>query len=422
MKYRSAKSILGNVAIALFLAFKSITRGNRWIPILLVIVMSFSFVNLIFTSSIITGVMRAMDRQLVDAAYSNVVISPEEDEYYINHVSQLENEIVQAPGVAGVAARLDSGAFIEYNWKEKQSPADKGESGTYKVTGIDPGQETSVTNVNTQMIAGNYLEPNDRDEIILGVEIAGGDSAQTESFLTLGGVDIGDEVRLTYPNGVQREYTVKGVFRARHLEVDFQAFITRNEMASVLGKNIFNNRASHILVKSEPGVEESSLIANFNAMGINEEIRSWQDYGGAMRSTMSTFEIIGSLINGVGLMVATIIMFIVIYVNVISKRRQIGIMRAIGIARGTIIGSYLIQALFYASAGITIGWLTVRFLLIPYSTSNPLDLPLGLVILTVQPFTLGTTTSGLIFAAILAGIIPAWSIMKQSILKIIKGV
>ena len=97
-------------------------------------------------------------------------------------------------------------------------------------------------------------------------------------------------------------------------------------------------------------------------------------------------------------------------------------MRAIGISHGTIISSYLIQALFYASAGITIGWLMVRFLLIPYSTSNPLDLPLGLVSMTVQPFTLGTSTSGLILAAILAGIIPAWSIMKQSILKIIKGV
>ena len=422
MKYRSVKSILGNVAIALFLAFKSITRGNRWVPLLLVVVMSFSFVNLIFTSSIIAGVMHTMDKQLIDAAYSNVVISPEEDEYYINHVSQLENELAQTPGVAGVAARLDSSAFIEYRWKEKQTPADKGESGTYKVTGIDPEQEARVTSVHNQMIAGTYLDENDRDEIILGVEIAGGDSAQTEAFLTLGGVDIGDEVRLTYPNGVQREYTVKGIFRARHLEVDLQAFVTRNEMASVLGKNIFNNRASYILVKAEQGVEEGILIEDFNAMGINGEIRSWQDYGGAMRSTISTFEIVGSLINGVGLMVATIIMFIVIYVNVVSKRRQIGIMRAIGIARGTIIGSYLIQALFYASAGILIGWLTVRFFLIPYSTSNPLDLPLGLVSLTVQPLTLGTSSSGLIFAAILAGIIPAWSIMKQSILKIIKGV
>lgn len=422
MKYRSVKSILGNVAIALFLAYKSITKGNRWVPLLLVVVMAFSFVNLIFTSSIIAGVMSTMDKQLVDAVYSNVVISPEEDEYYINRVSQLENEIAQVPGVAGAAARLDSGAFIEYQWKEKLSPTDKGESGTWKITGIDPAQEAGVTIIHNQMIAGTYLDENDRDEIILGVEIAGGDSAQTEEFLTLGGVNIGDEVRLTYPNGVQREYTVKGIFRARHLEVDFQAFVTRQEMASVLGRNIFTNRASYILVKAEPGVEESRLIEDFNAMGISGEIRSWQDYGGAMRSTMYTFEIVGSLINGVGLMVATIIMFIVIYVNVVSKKRQIGIMRAIGIARGTIIGSYLIQALFYASAGILIGWLTVRFVLIPYSTSNPLDLPLGLVSLTVQPLTLGTSTSGLIFAAILAGIIPAWSIMKQSILKIIKGV
>ena len=76
MKYRFVKSILGNVAIALFLAFKSITKGNRWVPVLLVLVMSFSFVNLIFTSSILNGVMNTMDKQLIDTTLSNVVISP----------------------------------------------------------------------------------------------------------------------------------------------------------------------------------------------------------------------------------------------------------------------------------------------------------------------------------------------------------
>jgi putative ABC transport system permease protein len=422
MRYRSVKSILGNVAIALFLAFKSITKGNRWVPVLLVLVMSFSFVNLIFTSSIINGVMHTMDRQLIDTTLSNVIISPAEDEYYLSDARRMEQDLEQVAGVAGVAARLDNSAFIEYRWKEKLAPSDKGRSGTWKVVGIDPVREASVTTINNHIIEGSYLEENDRDEIILGVEIAGGDNAQTEQFLTLGGVGIGDKVRLEYPNGIQREYTVKGIFRARDLEVDLQAFVTRKEMSSVMGHSLFENKASHVLVKAEPGVIESSLIENFKAMGIDGEIRSWQEYGGAMRNTISTFEIVGSLINGVGLMVATIIMFIVIYVNVVSKKRQIGIMRAIGIAHGTIISSYLIQALFYAATGIVIGWLIVRFLIIPYSVNNPLDLPIGLVSLTVQPLTLGVSGSGLIFAAILAGILPAWSIMKQSILKIIKGV
>lgn len=421
MKYISIKSVMGNLAISFFLAFKSIVRGNRWVSILLVLVMSFSFVNLIFTSSTISGVMHTMDEQIINTMFSNVVISPGENKYYIDHVSQMEQKIEQVPGVAGVAAHLNNSAFIEHKWKEKDSPTDKGKGGTWEVIGIDPGQEANVTTIHSQIVEGSYLDDGDRDEIVLGTEIAGGDSAQTEPFLTLGGVRIGDKVRLTYHNGVQREYTVKGIFRSRDLQADLLAFVTQKELASVMGRNVFYDRASQILVKAEPGVDENRLIEEFKALGIEGEIRSWQEYGGAIRGTISTFEIIGSLINAVGLIVAAIVMFIVIYINVISKRRQIGIMRAIGIARGTIIGSYLIQALFYAAFGVFLGWLAVRFLLLPYSVTNPLDLPIGLVSLTAQPLTMGTSTIGLILAAMLAGVVPAWAIMKQSIIKSIWG-
>jgi putative ABC transport system permease protein len=71
------------------------------------------------------------------------------------------------------------------------------------------------------------------------VEIAGGDRAQTASFLTLQGVQAGDKVRLTYPNGIQREYRVKGIFQAKEmLQADRLAFVTRIEIVSVLGKTV----------------------------------------------------------------------------------------------------------------------------------------------------------------------------------------
>jgi putative ABC transport system permease protein len=422
MKYISAKSVAGNLAISLFLAFKSIIKGNRWVPILLVLVMSFSFVNLIFTSSLITGVMHTMDEQLINAVFSNIIISPPENEYYIDHVSQLEAKAEQVHGVSCVSPHLNNSAFFEYRWEEKESQMDRGKSGTWEVIGINPEKEAGVTIVHDQIIAGSYLEESDRDKIVLGIEIAGGEAAQNEQFLTLGGVNIGDKVRLSYPNGIQREYTVKGIFRTREkARADNLAFVTLREMASVLGRGTFYDRASEVLVKTTPDVEEGEVIRELKAMAIQGEIRSWHEYGGAMRDTIATFEIIGSLINGVGLIVAGIVMFIVIYINVISKKRQIGIMRAIGIAQGTIIASYLFQALFYATFGVLFGWLIVRFLLLPYFISNPIDLPIGLVSLTVQPLTMGASTVGLILAAILAGLIPAWAMMKQSIIKAIWG-
>lgn len=422
MKNIAVKAFIGDLKVALFLAFKSITKGNRWVPILLVLVMSFSFVNVIFASSILAGVMSTMDEQLVDTVLANVIISPEEDEYYIDHVSSLEHRIRQIPGVAGVSSHLDDRAFIEYEWKEKERPTDKGKSGTWRVIGIDPQQEADVTTIHSHMIEGSYLDGDDRDEIVLGVEIAGSNSAQSASFLTLGGAKVGDKVRLTYSNGIQREYTVKGIFRAREMEqADSTAFVTRSEMASVLGRQVFFDRASQILVKAKEGVNENSLIRQLSAIGLKGEVRSWREYSGAMHSVIFTFRIIASLIGSIGLAVAAIVMFIVIYIAVVNKKREIGILRAIGIQRGVIIGSYLTQAVLYAVFGVVFGWLAVRFLLQPYFVRYPLDLPIGLVSLNVQPLTVGSSTLGLIGSAILAGFIPAWFIMKQSIIKTIWG-
>ncbi len=412
---------MGNLKIALFLAYKSIIKGNRWALALIIVVMSLSFANLILTPSILSGVTNTLDKQQVNTLFANIVIDPEEDEHYLDHVSQIQKKIAQIPGVIGISAHLNSSAFIEYQWQEKDSPSDRGKSGTWSVVGIDPEKEVNVTTIQEHIIQGSYLDANDRSEIVLGIEVAGGDRAQTSSFLTLGEVEVGDKIRLTYPNGVQREYRVKGIFHARETQADSLAFVTRKELTSVMGRTIFADRASQILVSIEQAGDEAWFIEELETLDINGEIRGWREYGGAVGGIVSSFNVITSLINGIGLVVAAIVMFIVIYINVLNKKRQIGILRAIGIKRNIIIYSYLVQALFYAASGIIFGELIMHFAIEPYFTNYPLDLSLGLVSLGIEPAAILKAVWGLLLAAIFAGLIPVLSIIRQSIIKSIWG-
>jgi len=412
---------MGNLKLALFLAYKSIIKGNRWALVLIILVMALSFANLILTPSILSGVTGTLDEQQVNTLFANIVIDPEEEKYYLDHVGQIENKIEQIPGIVRVSAHLKSNAFIEYQWYEKDSPSDRGKSGTWSVIGIDPSREVNVTMIHEHIIQGSYLHGDDRDEVVLGIEIAGGKGAQSSSFLTLEGVEVGDKVRFTYPNGVQREYRVKGIFHAREMQADRLAFVTRQEMVSVLGRQVFADRASQILVSIEQAGDESWFIEEFEALGINGEIRSWREYGGAVGGIVSSFEVITSLINGIGLIVAAIVMFIVIYINVLNRKRQIGILRAIGIKRNIVITSYLVQALLYAISGIIFGGLIMYFVIEPYFLNYPLDLPVGLVSLSIEPSTVQKAVWGLILAAVFAGFIPVLSIVRQSIIKSIWG-
>jgi putative ABC transport system permease protein len=419
----TVKAIFGNLKLALFLAFKSMFRGNKWALVLIIVVMAFSFVNLIFSSAIISGVMATMDNQIVDTMFSNVVVSPKEDRFYIERSSELVPQIQQVSGVAETCVHLNTTGFIEYGWKEKTLPWEKVKSGNWNIDGINPAQEALVTSIGHNMIEGRYLDEDDTDQIILGVEIAGGNQAQSSDFMTLGGVHIGDKVQVTYANGVQREYTIKGIFRAREMMVaDHLAFVTRREMVSILGRSNFSDRASEILVKADKNGIEDSLASQLKALGTDLQVRTFKEYGGAYRSVISTFELIMGIIGGTGLMVAAIVMFIIIYINVLSKKRQIGILRAIGIPHNAVLGSYLIQALFYSLMGILLGWLIIRVVLQPYFIMHPIDLPLGFLSLHIESGSIIGSAAGLTFASLLAGLIPAWTVMRESIIKTLWGV
>ncbi len=413
---------MGSFKLALFLALKSIIKGNRWALAMIILVMSLSFANLLLTPSILSGVTDTIDKQQVNTLFANIIIDPPPDKYYLDHAGLIEKKVAQIPGVAGVSARLRNNALIEYQWKEKESSADKGKSGNWSVIGIDPDRESGVTTIHQHLIQGSYLDANDRDEIVIGVEIAGGDEAQTSKLLTLKGVQVGEKVRLSYPNGVQREYTVKGIFKAQEItQADRSAFVTRKEMASVLGRAVFTDRASQILVKTEPSATGSQVIQEIKSLGINAEVRDWREYGGALGGIASSFDIIASLINSIGLVVAGIVMFIVIYINVLNKKRQIGILRAIGIRKDVIVGSFLVQALFYAVLGIILGGLIFGYVIQPYFDLYPLDLALGKVTLVVGVITVQYAVIGLILAAILAGLVPVLSITRQGIIQAIWG-
>jgi putative ABC transport system permease protein len=412
---------MGNLKLALFLAYKSIIKGSRWTLLLIILVMSLSFANLILTPSILSGVTTAINQQQIDTLYGDIVIDPPSNRYYLDNADQIEKTVAQTSGVIGIAPHLNDGAQIEYNWQRNTSPQDKGQSGQWSVTGIDPQKEVTVTTIHESLIAGSYLAPGDTDKIVLGVEIAGGPQADNKPFLTLGGVTVGDKVRLTYSNGVQRQYTVKGIFKAREVQANNMAFVTVKEMDSVLGSRVSNDSASQILVRTQPGSNNDQIIAYLKTLGINGQVRSWMDYGGGVGGIVYSFSTLTSLIGGIGLLVAGIVMFIVIYINVGHRKRQIGILRAIGINRNVVLTSYLLQALLYAAVGIIFGGILMGWVIKPFFDAHPITLPIGLVSLSIDPSNIRNGTIGILVAAILAGIIPVLNITRESIIKAIWG-
>lgn len=401
--------------ISFFLAYKSITKGNKGTLALTVLIMILAFVNLVFISSIFLGIITTMNEGAIENQFGNIIIEPETDENYIKQVKHIQSLIDSTPGVVGSAAHYIMGAIESYD--ENKDGKDI-KSTSRPICSINPENEKRVTKIHQSMVAGEYLEKYDRNKIILGREVSGGYGATFEKE-SLGGVEVGDELNVLFSNGVQREYKIKGIFSTKNIGSDERIFITEKEMESVLS---LHNRATEIIVRIEQTGQEDKYIKEFRKIGIiKEDIRQWTEYMGFSASVVDSFDMISLILGMIGAVVAGITIFIIIYVSVVNRRRQIGILKAIGMRKEIIIKSYILQALFYAILGIGLGLVLIYILLVPYFIENPLNFPMGWVSLAVARNNLIISSISLIAAAVIGGFIPSWRGTRQSIIDAIWG-
>jgi putative ABC transport system permease protein len=135
----------------------------------------------------------------------------------------------------------------------------------------------------------------------------------------------------------------------------------------------------------------------------------------------NTFDLLGTFIGSIGIVVASITIFIIIFINALSRRRHIGILKGIGIKRSAIEIAYVIQAAFYALCGSALGALLTYAVLIPYFSKNPINFPFSDGILVADPETTFWKFVILFIITLIAGFLPAWMIVRQNTLNSILG-
>ncbi|EKE06559.1 MAG: ABC transporter permease protein [uncultured bacterium] len=399
-----------NIKTSFFLAYTSIKRGSKGTLVMTILIMTLAYVNLVFISSIFGGIVEAINRESINNQYSNIVIEPGINKTYIDNKEAIQL-IDTIPGIIGSSAHYVDKALISY---DEYNDGNNIKNGKWVVKSIDIKDERKVTEIHDSIIEGSYLESTDRDQIMIGKEIAGGHGGGLE-HLSLGGILVGDKIDVQFSNNIKRTYTVKGIFSVKNTQVDQMAFITKKEMESILK---VHNLASEILVKIDNIGEEDIYINEIKNLGLqNEDIKRWDELMGFTSSASSSFTMISVILGVIGTIVAGVTIFIIIFVSVVNKRKQIGILKAIGMKENTIIFSFVIQALFYGIVGIILGASVILFILRPLFIANPLDFPVGWVSLKVTFNIIRISNISLLLASLVGGFFPAYRGARESILK-----
>jgi len=294
----------------------------------------------------------------------------------------------------------------------------KGRSASPLLVAINPSDEVQVLKTHTKVISGDFLTDADRGQIVIGRTLAGSADQKVDRVASLGGADVGKTVEVTFRNGETRQYRVKGILYSGTSATDSNAFITRKEYESVMG---VSDSANQILVKTQTTGNEDAMRITLMQYGVQEQVWTWEDKSADfLQSIVGSFAIINFISTIVSLIIAIVIIFIVIFINTVYRRKQIGILQAIGIDRSIIIKSYIIQALFICICG-TIAGFALLLAVLQYLLVYPLVFPGGPVAPLLESGLVLRSIASLFAVSLIAGFVPSWLTTREEILSAIRG-
>jgi putative ABC transport system permease protein len=391
--------------VAFLLALRSLQRGSMSSTLLTILIIGMCFTNMIFLPGLFGGIEQSITKQLVDYEVGNVLVSPKSGDQYVSDLSATLALINGMPGVERATPHFTKGATLKYRQRVLG----------VSVRAISPNDEKSVSPLYTKMVSGSYLGQDDTGEVIIGKPVAGDASIRQEDEYqsSLGGVRVGDSITIDYGNGYVKDYRVKGIFFTGWREADSAVYVTSTDMALVDPKSADN--ADYITVKAKPGYSETFIKNELIQYGVYQKVQTTSDLlSKSLGEAFQSFAIINLVSLIVSIIITTVVLFIVITIKTLNSRRQIGILKAIGVDKEVIMHNYGFQVIILAVLGIILG-IVITLLLAAYMAIHPVVTPSWSATMYLTPMDLLTNSVILFCAAVVAGYVPAYQVSREDI-------
>lgn len=413
-----------SLRVGIFLALRQIKRSSIWTTGLIVFVMFLTFLNLVMVTGILVGIVQGSLEQSRALYSGDVIVSSLSTKRYIENSQNIIKTAEAFPEVQMVSPRYIEGGTIQANYKTKSRPSDRQDEASTEIVGIDPVKEELVTGLSSQVGEGAYLSPDEEEFILLGSSLLEGlVRGDAPGLDTISNVEVGEKVRLVIA-GKTKEFTVKGIIQSKDGNADRRAFVVDRELRKLIGRSDLNVDEIAIRMKEGTSSSPEQVKWKLEASGFDRfaKIQTWEEaLGQFLEDITFTFNALGTVLGSIGLAVASITIFIVIFINAITRQKFIGILKGIGIKAQAIEISYVIQSFFYAVIGSSLGVAVLYGFLVPYVDENPINFPFSDGVLYAPVADITFRVALLITATVIAGYIPAKMIIRKNTLDAILG-
>lgn len=411
-----------NIRVGYYLAVRQLRRASLWTTGLIVFVMLLTFLNLVVVTGILVGLIEGINESYRTQYTGDVILSSLQTKNYIEDTPGVIAFIKTLPQVSLLTRRYQTSGTIEANYLTRTNSREKPNATGVQIIGIDPADEDAFTGLSSHVIEGQYLSGEDYDQILIGnYLLAQYAFGELPGLTPLKNVTPGTKVRLTIGDAT-REVIVKGFVKTKIDALAMSIFMPASEVRTLMGRD--DQNAMQIAIRLKQGGDPVAFKNLLLRSGIGEKakVQTFEDsIPNGVADIKTTFAMLGNGFSSIGLVVAAITIFIVIFINAITRRKYIGILKGIGISGEAIEISYIFQSLFYASIGSTIGLIVLYGVLVPAIAAHPIDFPFSDGILVAPMDGTLIRIFLLVLTTVIAGYLPSRMIVRRNTLDSILG-
>ena len=217
------------------------------------------------------------------------------------------------------------------------------------VAGIVPSREKELSKLQVSLIKGAYLDDSDTNEIYIGSELAKRLKVDVGSQIAM----VGSSIDYSFAADL---FKVKGIFKTGLFEFDSQsAFVNKSYLDTVM---LSDNIASYFTLYFHDNNAIDKMTAQLQSLLPSEvEAVNWKILLSALVQAM----LVDSIFNYISVSIFFLVIFFVImifsYVNIYTRAREIGLLRALGLTSKDIFGMLFMEIVLLTTASVVVGTL-----------------------------------------------------------------
>lgn len=322
------------------------------------------------------GIANGLDKNMINSILSmgsHITLANVERE---KDYKSLAEKLEKLDGVKAVIPKVATQGIIKYT----------GLYGNHisgvKVDGIDLKKAKTGLNLESKIVYGD-INTEKKNIILIGKEL----------YNQLG-ANIGDKITLVSSESQELPLTIAGVFESGYYDYDVNMVIIPLDTARYLMYLNENDITSLEITLNNPYKAEEVADKIFNKYGYLS--RTWGDQNRNLLSALALEKTVMVVVFSLIVVIAGFVVWVIMNMLVREKIKDIGIMRAMGFPKKTIMKIFLLEGMTLGGIGIIAGTLISLFILwyvenysisgitnIYYLTKVPVELSLKEILIII---------------------------------------